>query len=46
MVTAIWRGTEHPSLELLRRLYDDSRAAAYAAAVASYRSDAAQRPAH
>jgi len=45
-VTAIWRGDSKPSLDLLRRLYDDSRADAYAAAVAAYRSDTAQPTAH
>lgn len=43
-VDAIWRGTERSSIALLRRLYDESRGEAYAAALASYRLPAMPEP--
>jgi len=42
-VTAIWRNAARPSIDLLRRVYDASRAEAYAAAVAAYHTNAATR---
>lgn len=40
LIGAIWRREHHPSLALLRQLYDASRPAAYAAAAAGYTSSA------